>query len=1315
MKLYNNFASATMNKDLEVRLMPKSIFLDAKNIRIISPDSQNSRSVKFALGNTAVTSLSLGSGAVCTGYCVDGLSNKIYWVVGSNTGSYVCEYDTDNDTEAIVLGDERGLSTRIFNFPTTGNVEMRVYNDNDNGRNFLFITDGIGEPYYFEIEAAKALTNSAFTLQNVSIIKAPPFTAPTLTLGETVSNKENNMEVKFLSFAYRYEYKFGEYSALSPFSEFAFYPSAFKYDYNTGTNKSMFNVFSKVDIEFNTGGEDVIGIDIIVKESKSNTPYIVESFDKDNEGWADDSVQSLEFSNSKIYRGLDSGQLSRVFDNVPTSAKTLELIGNRVVFGNYTEGYDLIGRDGNTIFPSFTLDYISDFGAEGTAHKQVKSNRDYEIAIAYLDGKGRMTTPLTSEGNTTFVLNEHADYKNSLQVTINSKAPDWAVGYRFFIKQSKNSYDTIVPLTFYRDGVMAWIKIEGSDKNKISEGDFLYVKSDTNGLKNSTIRTKVLEISTQERNFLETDPAIIDGDEELQRAGTYFRVEVNDFALSPSAVTNFTGTTDYAFRSANTANNFGNQVSYIEDIYYNGSTLNDLTDNNTYTGSEDVRFEIEINGTSSPNTFRWRTHDVSNNVVSSYSATTNITAGAQSLSNGLTITFGSTTGHTLNDKWVISCKAGGRLSDWNQGGLVGTDGRSAIMLFEGKPSNNETIRAGASITLTYDDSSSGDRVTNRTGYVTENLTASTDYPNLEEWFYGDNVISQMTYPSDPTHVIFRRGTLSNDGQSLTIDPTGRMYMAVLSEAQYEGSAGSEIRIDTSINITELNNSIIFETIPVDEDSEIFYELPYTYLTSNDHHLGRDGGLGTDNNQTFPTIPAVITLDFFNSFGWYNGFESIKIGDTFNEKEMALDVKPLSPIDNYKQITRIASLTYSDVYEGTTQYNGLNAFNLSTTNYKDLDTKYGSIQKLHSKDTDLTVFQEDKTHRVLYSKSVLYAADGAGNIRESNEVLGSVVAYTGEHGIGKRPESFAFYGTRIYHIDDKRGALMRLSTDGYTDISKKGFSDYFRTLGNQENYVGGYDPYNDEYLINVAPDGDPLTIAFIEGAEGGFTAFYEYEPERLVGVNNRLYSMKNGQLYLHDSNETRMNFYGDQRLASITTLFNDSPNDIKHWKSINTESTNPWSIELTTPHHIGYIDPLEFSLEEGEYYAYIRQNEGTDNESLTEGISNLQGIGEINDLLGGLVSVPMLPRSTSIGDAIYKSSTDGSTITQIGFISGIGNNNISVSPVTGLAVGDFILLGKDSRTEGESIKGYYLKVKMTNDATTDEELFAVKVEAVRSFD
>lgn len=1303
MKLFNTFTEGAMNKDIELRLIPKNFYLDARNVRITTPDGSNSRSVKFALGNTQMSSLSLGTNAECIGSCVDSFRNKIYWAVVSDSGSYVCEYDVATATENIVLSDTRSGASNLFGFSSGGYVEMRVINDNDNGRNYLVFVDGDNEPKFFEIEAAKGLTDSSFVLEDVSLIKSPPSSAPSLTLGLTSSNQENNLETKFLSFAYRYKYQNGEWSALSPFSEFAFLPDNFSYNYKAGTNNSMFNGFSKVDIDINTGSSNVSDIQLIVKESGSNTAYIVDNYNKSNESWGNNTTETITFDNSRIYQALDSNQLTRVYDNVPITAETLEIIGNRIVFGNYTEGYDLT-YSGSDIALSFTLDYVSASGTTGNAHKQVKSNRDYEIAIAYTDGKGRMTTPLVSDGNTIFVPYSVADEKVQLRVTIdsNSRPPDWATGYRFFIKQSKTDYDVLAPLLFYREGTYVWVKLEGSDYKKINEGDFIYVKSDTTGFKDTSIRVKVLSIMERNRNFLETDINVIEGEETLQQEGYYMKLEVDNFVMNPQNIISYSYD-GYSFRSSATSNNIVSGSDSHDTYFAQGGWGGSFSYSST--GSDDIRFEIEIDGNGTPDTFRWRKWNVSqDDVVGSWTSGVAITGGSQTLSDGLSISFSSTTGHTIGDKAFVSTKSATRTPDWNEGGGAASEGRRAIMVFKVADSRDfDGIPSGSVITITYDDSASSSETDNKQGYESLNLTSSQDYPNIEEWFYGDNVLSAMgNVVDDINDVIFRRGTVSSSGEIFTVGSTSdAMHMLILSPANYVGS--SRVRVNTSISLEYLEYPLLFETIPTDSTTDVFYELPYTYNISGGVHLG-------DTNQIFGVTDAVVTLDYFNSFGWYNGFESIKIGDTFNEKTMVLDTKPLVPIENYQQIQRIASLTYSDTYEATTQFNALNEFNLAELNYKDMDIRYGAIRKLHARDTDLVVFQHDKTHYVLFNKSVLYNADGSGNVSQSLNVLGQEVAYNGEYGIGAYPESFAFFGNRIYHLDKDRGAMMRLSIDGYTEISQKGMADYFRTLSSQTSFVGGYDPYNDEYLLNVVPDSSPLTLAYKESF--GFTSFYEFQPERLVGINNRLYSIKDGQIWLHDSNTTRNNFYGVQRNANITTVFNDSPTDVKHFKSVNLESDIVWDITLTTNFGNSTIADTELVLEEKEYYGYIRQSESTNFADLASD-SAVSGIGEISSINTLTLTIDgELPRALAVGDTIYDDS--GSSVGVVQSYSRV-NNTITLDSVGSLIVTDFIMFGKTARIEGESMKGYYIKVQLDSDSSGDNELFAVKVEAVRSSD
>lgn len=85
----------------------------------------------------------------------------------------------------------------------------------------------------------------------------------------------------------------------------------------------------------------------------------------------------------------------------------------------------------------------------------------------------------------------------------------------------------------------------------------------------------------------------------------------------------------------------------IQKNGFNGAGLNDLTWGTGYNGVASASFEVVIDATGTPDTFKWRKNG------GAWTSGVVITGGAQTLSDTQTVTFGATTGHTLNDKWSI--------------------------------------------------------------------------------------------------------------------------------------------------------------------------------------------------------------------------------------------------------------------------------------------------------------------------------------------------------------------------------------------------------------------------------------------------------------------------------------------------------------------------------------------------------------------------------------------------------------------------------------------------------------------------------------
>ena len=178
-----------------------------------------------------------------------------------------------------------------------------------------------------------------------------------------------------------------------------------------------------------------------------------------------------------------------------------------------------------------------------------------------------------------------------------------------------------------------------------------------------------------------------------------------------------------------------------------------------------------------------------------------------------------------------------------------------------------------------------------------------------------------------------------------------------------------------------------------------------------------------------------------SYQWY--VEESRIRGGYNNTEAGYGVRAYITEENDDEIVSSNSITYSGIYNALTDFNETNVFSIGENITKSVDPTYGSIQRIYTNDGNLMVFQEDKVSRALIDKSAIYSAQGDATVTSSDLVIGQVTPYAGEYGISKNPESFAKKGYRIYFTDQSRGAVMRLSRDGITEISDYGMRDHFR--------------------------------------------------------------------------------------------------------------------------------------------------------------------------------------------------------------------------------------------------------------------------------
>ena len=179
--------------------------------------------------------------------------------------------------------------------------------------------------------------------------------------------------------------------------------------------------------------------------------------------------------------------------------------------------------------------------------------------------------------------------------------------------------------------------------------------------------------------------------------------------------------------------------------------------------------------------------------------------------------------------------------------------------------------------------------------------------------------------------------------------------------------------------------------------------------------------------------------------------------------------------------RIATITYSDVYQPDTKYNGFHSFNFSQRPYMDYDLTQGSIQKLVVRESNLVMMQENKCSTLMVGKNIINSPSGDEGLTLSTNVLpkdSNPVA--GDYGCCENPESVATFEKAIYFVDIRRGVACRIGGDGITVISNYKMIDFFRDkmdlyqnilpseydakLGGGLFILGGYDRRHGEYVI-----------------------------------------------------------------------------------------------------------------------------------------------------------------------------------------------------------------------------------------------------------
>ena len=1236
-----NFILGRMNKSVDERLLPPGEYIDALNVRLGSTETTEIGAVENSKGNSQLTTLrynntALSSQSVCIGAYEDGVRETIYWFIHdkanpvSSSGilDMVVSYNTTNQLISYHV-----VSETVLNFDPAYLITGINLIDG-----LLFWTDDTNPPRYINVKR-----NYPLPVSNVDqieeedinvIVKIPgfektvnsniPLPVPTIKL-INIPGEENYIENRFLCFAYRYRYEDGQYSATSLFSLPAFAAKPFDFDTKNYNNAGMQNLYNGVKVDFSTGSKRVKEIDLLFKDTASNSINVIERFVKEDFGWANNTIQSYTFTNSKIYTVLGGDELLRQYDNVPRTSKAQIVQGNRLMYGNYVDGYNISRPDADggkvsvnyntslitkailfeelppaltlqgltyTINPVDNTSYVNNKITFDLTVTNGKLKKDSFIGFSFRCEHQETQVGLGQSNNAAWLANEgFTNPQFSLEVNITLDA-DYASTFDFITS----------PLFENAIGTVLGVNFEPIQDANLGNSLTDYFNNELSSPITSYSFSKYLSSITSSvvpQGFLISDASAGSNTFSLQILAMQYKN--TDATQNPAVVTDifeyfrfvsgeaaFTSSTNKGSLHSN--RDFETGIVY-SDNYGRSSTVLVSERNTVFVepGNSHTRNSIQVQVNSRApywaDKYKFVVKPSLGNYETVYSnfyytrPSDNMIFfklegdNANKVASGQTLIVKADVNGPLTrletvEVLAVEAESTDFLANDNELGLETFQLKGLYMQVKnqnfnivipegavieyGQMERRSSLRAcstsrtaaypcftqdvpgdGTAGTKNYDvpggsvikilvtsfrnDTFNGKSCQQILWEWDQTYVSSTDYLDMRRWWIGDNINPILANPGDiddettiaynnslvdpaypPPNVMLSTQGVGNNVECTNWEVTFQWIQAAaagIADPLYLGvSSGihgcyrptqSDRTADIKVEliVQRANTLIVFETEPADANPELFFDASESYNITQPEgfHLSGDNLDNGDQNQT-ASLDAIVNLNFQDCYTFGNGVESFKIKDSLTGRQMALGQRVLAVSNqDYKEADRFEGITYSGVYSSNSGVNNLNEFNLGLVNFKDCETSFGPIQKMHARETDILVLQEDRITYVLAGKNLISDSTGGGVIASVPQVLGTQIARIEEYGISYNPESFVSWGSSMYFTDVKRGAVLKLrgtsrNNDALEVISSNGMRSWFRDEfyeSIQTQKLGGYDPYMNEYVLGMNCNFIPL--------------------------------------------------------------------------------------------------------------------------------------------------------------------------------------------------------------------------------------------------
>lgn len=358
--------------DKDERLVAPNEMILAENVTI-SERADGSASILKTMKGTSEISKKTGEIDApdtwkVVGSCSDNQRGRVYFFLydtADATDHRIMMFDKSTDEWETVFKDDY----LNFNesYPVKADVLNKAFNQDGVVQTVLYFTDNNNPPRKINVDRAIAGEYTDVEIDGVTqpstlidldyalnTIKAPSKSSPKFVFEKDTDVNTNNFKSDSFQFSCQYIYRDGEESALSSYSNLATSP----YLSNRGLTEfdeavldgNVCVVTIPWDANFDQKYIDVSAVRLLARTGNSGSFFILDEFDpkedvtRDVAGSStlvyDSDTKAYRFYNDGYYSTVSSITSGKLYDNVPQKSQGQAVAGSRLMYSNYTEGYE---------------------------------------------------------------------------------------------------------------------------------------------------------------------------------------------------------------------------------------------------------------------------------------------------------------------------------------------------------------------------------------------------------------------------------------------------------------------------------------------------------------------------------------------------------------------------------------------------------------------------------------------------------------------------------------------------------------------------------------------------------------------------------------------------------------------------------------------------------------------------------------------------------------------------------------------------------------------------------------------------------------